>query len=136
MPATTTGTIALNNALAIMDELDNAEYNTRAVYFINTLCDKLYPFSENYVVPTNGIRPVATHITLLSQTLGIDDVLATSVLPYGLASQLMLSEDATQAANFENIFQERLAETRNIPAVPEAIEDVYHITDYSENTWY
>lgn len=121
----TTGTQALNAALAIMDELNNTEYNARAVYFINMLCDKLYPYSDNYSVATND-RPVCPRITTLSDTLGIDDVLAQSVLPYGLASQLMLSDDSSQAANFESIFQERLAEARRqLPAEIAPIEDVY-----------
>lgn len=126
MSATTTGTQALNAALAIMDELNSTEYNARAVYFINMLCDKLYPYSDNYTVVTAGTRPTVTHITALGDTLGIDDVLAQSVLPYGLASQLMLSDDASQAANFEGIFQERLAEVKGrVSSSFEQIEDVY-----------
>ena len=122
----TTGTQALNNALAIMDELNNTEYNARAVYFINMLCDKLYPFSDTYLIGTTAVRPVCTHITALTEALGIDDVLAQSVLPYGLASQLMLSDDPTQAANFESVFQERLAEVKKqLPAEFVEIEDVY-----------
>lgn len=122
----TTGTQALNAALAIMDELNNTEYNARALYFINILCDKLYPFSDTYITATTAVRPVCTHITDLADTLGIDDVLAQSVLPYGLASQLMLSDDPSQAANFESVFQERLEEARRqLPAEIAPIEDVY-----------
>jgi hypothetical protein len=136
MSATTTGTIALNNALAIMDELNSTEYNARAVYFINMLCDKLYPYSDNYIVVTEGARPIVTHITALTDTLGIDDVLAQSVLPYGLASQLMLSDDASQAANFESMFQERLKEaTRQVSAVVTEIEDVYGLDTSSISTF-
>ena len=121
----TTGKQALDAALAIMDELNNTEYNARAVYFINMLCDKLYPYSDNYSVATND-RPICPRITTLSDSLGIDDVLAQSVLPYGLASQLMLSDDPSQAANFESVFQERLAEARRqLPAEIAPIEDVY-----------
>lgn len=121
----TTGTQALDAALAIMDELGATEYNARAVYFINMLCDKLYPYSDTYPVATIE-RPVCSHITELSGELGIDDVLAQSVLPYGLASQLMLTDDPSQAANFEAVFQERLAEAkRQQPAEIQEIEDVY-----------
>ena len=121
----TTGKQALDTALAIMDELNNTEYNARAVYFINMICDQLYPYSDNYSVATND-RPVCPRITTLSDTLGIDDVLAQSVLPYGLASQLMLSDDPSQASNFESVFQERLAEARRqLPAEIAPIEDVY-----------
>ena len=122
----TTGKQALDAALAIMDELNNTEYNARAVYFINMLCDKLYPYSDGYAVSTVGVRPVCPRITALTDELGIDDVLAQSVLPYGLASQLMLSDDPSQAANFESVFQERLAEAmRQLPAEIAPIEDVY-----------
>lgn len=122
----TTGTQALNSALAIMDELGATEYNTRAIYFINMLCDKLYPFSDTYKSSDAAVRPVCPHITELSGVLGIDDVLAQSVLPYGLAAQLMLSDDPSQAMNFEALFQERFAEARKQqPAEIQEIEDVY-----------
>lgn len=121
----TTGKQALDAALAIMDELGTNEYNARAVFFINMICDQLYPYSDNYTVATEE-RPVCERITTLSDTLGIDDVLAQSVLPYGLASQLMLSDDPSQAINFEAIYQERLTEAqRRLPAVIMEIEDVY-----------
>ena len=111
MSATTTGQQALDATLAIMDELGSTEYNARSIYLINMLCDKLYTYSDNYTAPTAGTRPTVTHIGALTDTLGIDDVLAQSVLPYGLASQLMISDDPAQAQNFESVFQERIAET-------------------------
>lgn len=122
----TTGTLALNTALAIMDEIGATEYNQRAIYFINMLCDKLYPYSDNYPKAVTAARPICPHIAALTDELGIDDVLALSVLPYGLAAQLMLSDDPSQAANFESMFQERLAEVkRQQPAEIQEIEDVY-----------
>ena len=124
----TTGTQVLNNALAIMDEVGSTEYNTRAINFINMLCDKLYPYSDNYIVATIGVRPIVTHITALPETLGIDDILAKSVLPYGLAAQLMINDDAAQAGNYESIFQERLRETkRQISTEGTEITDVYNL---------
>lgn len=121
----TTGTQALNAALAIMDELGTREYDARALYFINMLCDKLYPLSDNYNMSATG-RPVCRKIGSLPEPLDLDDVLAQSVLPYGLAAQLMLSDDPSQSVNFEAIFQERLAEARRqLPAEIMEIEDVY-----------
>ena len=133
----TTGKQALDAALAIMDELGTNEYNARAVFFINMLCDQLYPYSDNYTVATEE-RPICKRITTLSDTLGVDDVLAQSVLPYGLASQLMLSDDPSQAINFEAIYQERLTEAqRRLPAVITEIEDVYGFDSGStiNNAW-
>ena len=133
----TTGKQALDAALAIMDELNNTEYNARAVYFINMICDQLYPYSDNYSVATND-RPICPRITTLSDSLGIDDVLAQSVLPYGLASQLMLSDDPSQASNFEALYQERLSEARqNLPAQIMEIVDVYGFDDGTtiNNAW-
>ena len=133
----TTGKQALDAALAIMDELNNTEYNARAVYFINMICDQLYPYSDNYSVATND-RPICPRITTLSDSLSIDDVLAQSVLPYGLASQLMLSDDPSQAANFEALYQERLSEARrNLPAQIMEIVDVYGFDDGTtiNNAW-
>jgi len=138
MSATTTGQQVLNATLAIMDELGSTEYNARSVYFINILCDKLYPYSDNYKVPVAGTRPVVTHIAALTDTLGIDDVLAQSVLPYGLAAQLMLSDDPAQAGNFESVFQERIAETAGRTSSDwEQITDVYGFSTGSTitNSW-
>ena len=110
-----------------MDEIGSSEYNDRAIYFINMLCDKLYPYSDNYTVVTVGTRPICTHIDELTDELGIDDVLAQSVLPYGLASQLMLSDDPSQAGNFESMFQERFREVKGqLSTEGTQIEDVYN----------
>lgn len=133
----TTGKQALDAALAIMDELGTNEYNARAVFFINMICDQLYPYSDNYSVATND-RPICPRITTLSDTLGIDDILAQSVLPYGLAAQLMLSDDPSQSINFEALYQERLSEARrNLPAQIMEIVDVYGFDDGTtiNNAW-
>ena len=127
-----TGQQALNIVLDMLDESGSTEYNTRAISAINALCDELYPISDNYTVTTAGKRPVCTKITALTDALPLDDVLSLSVLPYGLGSRLMMIDQQDVAANFEAIYQERIANIKGrVPAEFEAIEDVYGITDYS-----
>ena len=129
----TTGTQALNYALSIMDELNSTEYSVRAIYVINSLCDELYPYSDNYTITTAGTRPIVAHISVLNDLLPIDDVLAQSVLPYGIASRLMLSDDPIQANNYEGIYQERKRDVAGrIGSEFEEIEDLYGGVEYSK----
>jgi hypothetical protein len=114
---------ALDNALVLMDEVGSTEYNTKALAAINMLCGELLRYSDTYTVATAGKRPVLTPITTLSSVVGIDDYLAQSVLPYGLASQLLLGSDDTKA----NFLQQRYEELRNRAAFPTVSEDITNL---------
>lgn len=107
-----TGQQALNLTLAILDEVGSTEYNTRAIYLINELTDELYPDSDTYAVATAGTRPVVAHITALSDAIALDDVLARSVLPYGLGARLMLIDQPDVASNLDMVYQEKRAVAR------------------------
>lgn len=70
--------------------------------------------------------PVPTLITALSETLQLDDITARRVLPYGLAAQLMLTENPAIASYFNERFIEMKADaSKKPPAQIEQITDVY-----------
>lgn len=71
-------------------------------------------------------HPVPTLITALTDTLQLDDVTARKVLPYGLASNLILSENAEHASFFNDRFEELKADAnKKQPASIEQITNLY-----------
>lgn len=110
-----------------MDETDSSdtnEYRVRTLNILNLLRNELYPYSDTYEDDDEG-RAIATKIRDFDSVIDLDDYLAGTVMPYGLAAHLLLNEDASSA----NFFQQRyeyLLSKANIgrPAVSEDIEDV------------
>ena len=131
---TTTAQRALDLALGLMDETGSSEYNANALLCINRLCGEIYPYSDTYTVATAGTRPVATIIISLADVLtDIDDVLANTVLPYGLASELLLIDGENDKANYcLQRYQELLRQIKTPAAEFTAIEDVYGGIEYGE----
>ncbi len=130
---TITAQQAYNLALALMKERDSTDYSTYALGIINILQGELYPFSDTYTVSTAGTRPVLTPLNSLSDVLLVDDFIGQSVLPYGLAAQLLQGEDDAKAA----FFQQRYEELRDnlacrIPSSFAEIEDEYGGIEYGE----
>jgi hypothetical protein len=71
-------------------------------------------------------RPVPTKITDLSQNLEIDDVTATTLLPYFLATHLMLEEKDDLAGYFNDRYEQLKYDfKKKPPATEEPIIDVY-----------
>lgn len=70
-------------------------------------------------------KPIPTKITSLTQTLEIDDILATTALTYGLASQLLLTENATLSNFFSQKFDETKSNSKSKPSNIVEVEDVY-----------
>ena len=71
-------------------------------------------------------KPIPVFITILSETLSLDDYLSVSVLPYGLAAKLLIHEDLTKADYFEQKYQEALFKIKQPkPANADDIVDVY-----------
>lgn len=119
------------------DTPDNLEYKNRTLSLLNILCQECYPLSDTYAVATAGTRPALDFLTDFTTAIGLDDGICRSVLPYGLAAHLLLSEGRTSEASF---FQQRYDEAKaNVRAIPrefEAIEDVYGGIRFSEfSSW-
>lgn len=121
-------------AIALMDSMsdsgaadvsDNNEYKHRTLPILNILRGELYPYSDTFETDDEG-RPIAALIRTFDKPIDLDDYICQSVMPYGLASHLLMQEDPA-AANF---FQQRYDELKRQlpvgrPAKSEDIEDVF-----------
>jgi hypothetical protein len=62
----------------------------------------------------------------LSQTLTVDDITARNILPYGVASHLLLVENSASASFFNQRYEElKFQSTRQQPASAEQIINIY-----------
>lgn len=134
----TTGQDIFDKAITLMGELsdsgetdwaDTVEYKNRALNILNTLRGEVYQYSDTYATQRKkypGRRPVCDPLDSLEDEIGIDDVLAQTVLPYGLAAHLLLDENDNMAAFFQQRYEELLRKLgANVPGEWESIEDVY-----------
>ena len=129
--------------MALMDEVnentgatdtnDTKEYKQRTLLTLNALRGELYPYSDTYEQTEPGKRPVCEYIADFTTPIGLDDVMAQSVMPYGLAAQLLLEENPTAAAFMQQRYEELIARYgRGVPQVAASIENVYGGTEYNE----
>jgi hypothetical protein len=138
----TTAQKVFDIAMGLMDEVsssgatdtsDTAEYKNRVLFILNALRGELYQYSDTYIVVTDGARPVCTVISALTDTLDLDDFLAQTIMPYGLAAHLLLDENPASASFFQQRYDELLARYgKAIPAVSEDITDVYGGIEYGQ----
>jgi len=146
----TTGTITgmdvFQRAITMMDELnddgkykyeDTKEYQNRTLAILNVLQNELYPYSDTYRKRQEWgrlRRPVLDPLEDLYTEIDLDDYAAGTVLPYGLASHLLMDENPSTA----NFFQQRYDELkamlmRGMPGESEDIVDVYGVIEpYNE----
>ena len=100
----------VNENSGATDTADTRAYRNRTPLILTALQGELYPHSDTYPRGDTGAeRPVCPPVTDLDAPLAIDDVLASVVLPYGLAAQLLLQEDAAAASFFQQRYEELLA---------------------------
>ena len=134
----TTGTDIFDKAITLMGEMsdsgetdwsDTEEYKNRALNILNILRGEVYQYSDTYNTQkkkTPGKRPVCPAMESLDEEIGIDDVLAQTVLPYGLAAHLLLDENDNMASFFQQRYQELLQRLGgNIPGEWESIGNAY-----------
>ena len=119
-----------------MDEKDRAgdydisttkEYKNRTLDILNILRGELYPYSDTYTNDEeSGIRPISTLIKDFDKPIDLDDYICQTVMPYGLAAHLLVSEDPSVAQFMNGRYEELKALlARGNPAVSEDIVDVY-----------
>ena len=117
-----TGEQVYNLALALIDEVtetgaftpDNPDYyKNKSLSFLTMLQTELV---------RQDVTPEV--ITTLAQPLLLADRLALTVLPYGLAAHLLMSEDQTLASFFNARYDEL---KRKIPTQTEPITDKYNV---------
>lgn len=86
--------------------VDTKEYEVRTLGLINTLRNELYPYSDTYTLRTDGKRTVCPVLESFDQIIDLDDVVAQTILPYGLAAHLLLDDNPTMASFFNDRYQE------------------------------
>lgn len=123
---------SVNETTGATDTTDNREYRQRTLFILNTLRGELYPYSDTWEESADGKRPVAPVLTEMEQETGLDDFLSQSVLPYGLAAHLLLSEDAAAASFFQQRYEELRDRRSNVPARSAQITDLYGGIEYGE----
>jgi hypothetical protein len=134
-----TGQEIFNIALALIGEVTNGTYTpdtmayqAQAPAILNTLATELYPFSDTFSASDGGKRPILSSLSSLSDDVGLDETLCRTVLPYGLAAQLQVTENP-QAAGFHQQRYEELkaAAARSRPMEWEEIGDLYGLGEYN-----
>lgn len=131
----TTAAFIFDQAIKLMDEqseagqsrwADTQEYENRAVAILNALIGECYPVSDTFRVDSPGQRPVFQTVNNLNSVVYLDDALAKTVLPYGLAAELVKNDDPAMGNYFLQRYQELLGRLgRVLPANWSTIEDVY-----------
>ena len=139
MAGTTTAAEVFFAAIALMGELsptgaadssDNADYRQRALPLLNILVGENYPLSDTYATGFGGTRPVAPAITDMGAVIALDNVLARTVLPFGLAALLLLEENPVLANFFQQRYEELRARLASRPSEFEAIASMYGGTEH------
>ena len=136
----TTARQVFNLAIALMDEMnentgatdttDTKEYKLRTPNILGVLCGELYPYSDTYTLNTDGTRPICPAVETIESTIGLDDTLCTTVLPYGLAAHLLLGENNVMAGFFNQRYEEMREKLKNSPASFESVSDAYGASGY------
>lgn len=133
-----TGKLIFDIAMSLADNVgdDTREYSIRAVHIINQLAGELYPYSDTFTSTDDGTRPVIARIQSLSDTLALDDYCCHTVLPYGLAAQLMATEDPNLASFLQQRYEElRALIARGFPQEFETITDAYTDSLTASGAW-
>lgn len=109
-----------DRAIHLMDEqseqdgatrtVDTEEYRHRTLSILNILRGQLYPYSDTFNPGTNGKRYTCPELTSMEQAIDLDDTIAQTILPYGLAAHLLLGENNTMASFFNERYYELIAE--------------------------
>ena len=120
-----------NTALALMDETGTADYERRTPPIVNSMMGAVWMASEQHQF---GPHSMWTPVTSMGDALdGVDQSLALSAMPYGLAAQLYLGEDAVRAESWWRIFEERVAMFKRArPAEIDCTENLYGGCEFSE----
>lgn len=142
----TTGTEIYEAALVLMDannDADTSEYESKALSIINVLRGEVFPYTDTYnaaVREAKGMRPICPIMSDLDDTVGLDDYICQSVLPYGLAGHLLLDENPSTANFLMQRYYELLAALKRGEGMPvagsEDILDVYSGDEDGRSSYY
>lgn len=107
----------LNESTGAADTGDTREYKNKTLMILNILRGEFIPLD-----PTHS--DIADPILDFDSDIDLDDYTCQTVLPYGLAAQLCLEEDAGKANFFQQRYDELKRRGRRASG-SEDIEDVY-----------
>ena len=135
---TTTAQRVFDIAMGLMDEVnettgatdtsDTREYKVRTLLILNALRGELYPYSDTFPTPENGKRPIVGVIEAFGDVIDLDDYICQTVMPYGLAAQLLADENPNVAGFLQQRYEElRDGLARGLPQEAGSIEDVYGV---------
>lgn len=123
----------VNESTGATDTSDTKEYKQRTLLILTALRGELYPYSDTLEDAGPGKRPVCHPIRDFETAIDLDDVLAQTVMPYGLAAQLLLDENPSAAAFLQQRYEELIAAlSRSMSAVSEDITNVYGGIEYGQ----
>jgi len=123
-------------AMNLMDELshdhgltvhaDTRDYVRRTPAILTTLCGEIYKFSDTWRAGDPNVRPVFPDVENMDSEIALDDYLARTVLPYGLAAHLLAEESPALAAFFLQRYQGLIiAYGGAVPGESEEIKNLY-----------
>lgn len=141
---TTTAQRVFDIAMGLMDEVnestgatdtsDTREYKVRTLLILNALRGELYPYSDTFPTPENGKRPIVGVIEAFEDIIGLDDYICQTVMPYGLAAQLLADENPNVAGFLQQRYEElRDGLARGLPQEAGEIEDIYGVLHHPYN---
>ena len=127
----------VNENSGATDTADTKEYKNRTLLILTALRGELYPYSDTYTADDPGKRPVCQPILNFSDPIDLDDVLCQTIMPYGLAAQLLLNEDTAAASFHQQRYEEMLRlYGRGIPRGSESITNLYGGLEHCEFSWW
>ena len=98
----------VNETTGETDTADTKEYKNRTLFILNILRGELYPYSDTFVSNDRGIRPISDPIEDFDTPIDLDDYICETLMPYGLAAHLLLDENPSAAAFFQQRYEELL----------------------------
>ena len=122
-----TGENVFLKAIKLIDEMDrNGQINDSKIVLYRTVAPVILTALQGELLPNST---AAIDYTDLSANLTITDKQALYVLPYGLAAEMMISQDDDQ--NISAYFSARYNELKKLfpaPATMGLITDIYNVT--------
>ena len=126
----------VNESSGATDTSDTREYKVRTLLILNALRGELYPYSDTYKQEEENNRPIVSAIQSFDEIIDMDDYICQTVLPYGLAAQLLLDENPSSASFLHQRYEElRDKLSRGFPTSSESIVDCYGGGYFPHNTF-
>lgn len=130
--------------MALMDELDDSgnatssdttEYLNRTLPIVNLMIGECYPYSDLHDSDSllSSWKAVEDMEDNLLKRSKIDNTIALSIMPYGLAANLLVDENPSAAAFYQQRYEELLRlKAGKMQASVGSIEDLYGVLGYND----